>query len=274
MSYIRINVNKAAGGGAPIGKSADVVVWDLSEVASWAQRDGKKVAMVGNITMKPNKYATIIQATQSTISIPPASSEGDEDRVAFTQVPEFMHPGDSLEYEEFVANMTNKSLAVGFRIGGCDGESAYYKVYGTPCNPLFLITEGQDNNEGRMQTIRFQQATPSKNLPGRYYGTITYDTTPVVAADTTDVDVAAGEGRYQLSDNAAATVITTLSNAVNQGVYTLLGSGGENPASITAANDFILAGAVEWTGDAGATLTVRAYAQDGGNFLFIEESRS
>jgi len=69
-------------------------------------------------------------------------------------------------------------------------------------------------------------------------------------------------------------VITTLSNATNKGVYTLVGSGGSNPASVTATDDFVLSGAVEWTGDAGATLTVRAYAQAGGEFLFIEESRT
>ena len=273
MSYVRIDVNKPLGGGSPQSKSSNIVVVDLDEVAQWPNRDSKGIKMVGEIIMKPGKYVTILQATASSISLP-ITSEGEEDAVSFTGLPEFYHPGSSLDFDEFVANMTNKNLALGFRVGACDGEEPYYKFYGTPCAPLSLLIEGQNNNEATRNMVRFQQFQRSRTLPGRYFGTVTLATVNTVPADTTEVNVINGTGRYQLQDNTAATVITSLTNANDKSVYTLIGSGGDNPASVAASNDFILAGAVAWQGLEGNKLTVRAYQQGAGDFIFIEESRS
>lgn len=271
--FARIDINKPQGGGAPQAKSQNVAIIDLDEVQYWPSRDDGGVKMVGDIVMKPGKYATILQATASSISLP-ITSEGEEDSVSFTSLPEFYHPGSSLEFDEFVSNMTNKNLAIGFRVGACDGDEPYYRFYGTPCTPLSLLVEGQNNNEATRNMVRFQQFQRSRTLPGRYYGNLTLATSNQVPAGTEVVNVGNGSGRYQLSDNAAATVITSLDNANPNGVYTLVGSGGENPASITAANDFILSGAVEWQGLAGSTITFRAYPQADGNYLFVEVSRT
>ena len=143
-----------------------------------------------------------IYGTSSSISLP-RTSEGEEDNISFSSLPEFAHPGSPVEIEEFFANMTNRPLGVAVRVGDCDGEDAFYRVYGTKCTPLSLMIEGQNNNDGTKDTVKFQQFAKSKVLPGRYYGTFTFDEAELVAVDSVSPDVAAGSGEYQLQDNAA-----------------------------------------------------------------------
>ena len=275
MSFVKVNIPKTSKGaaGAPQGKDTNIVVFDWTDVVFTPTRDSKGVKMEGTFQFKDGKYAVKIYATSSSISLP-RTSEGEEDQVGFSALPEFSHPGSPVEIEEFIQNMTNRPLGVAVRIGECDGEDPYYKVYGSKCNPLNLLVEGQDNNEALKDMMRFQQFRPSTRVPGRYYSTFTFDEATVVPADATTVDVANGDGEYQLQDNAAATEITTLENAVHGGTYTLLGSGGDNPATITAAGDFILAGATDWQGLAGSRITLKAYDQGAGSFVFFEHSRS
>lgn len=261
--------------GAPQGKSTDVIVFSFDHVdkMKWPKRDANGVKMVGNISFLTGKYIQEVYGTSSTISTPKAS-EGDEDNVGFTGTPEFSHPGSPLEIEEFIALNTNKQLGVAFRMGSCNGEEPYYKVYGTPCNPLRLMVEGQDNNEGVKDLMKFEQSRKADVLPGRYYGTWTRSTANVVVADATAVDVTAGEGEYQLTDNTAATIIAGITNPVEGGVYTLKGSGGSNPATIQASNTaFLLKDGVDWQGLAGTSITLKAF-DNGADFVFIEQSRS
>ncbi len=274
--FTKINIGRSqkAASGAPQGKSPHILVWDWEEVLSMPPRDGNGIKLEGGINFRPGKYAVKIYATSSSISLP-RTSEGEEDQVGFNSLPEFSHPGSSLEIEEFIANMTNRPLGVAVQTGDCDGGESYYKVYGTPCNPLSLLVEGQDNNEALKDMMKFQQFRKSIVLPARYYGTFTFDEANLVPADVTAVDVVNGSGEYQLQDNALATEIVDLSNAVHQGTYTLIGSGGTNPATITAASaNFILAGSTDWQGLAGSRITLKAYAQGAGEFVFIETSRS
>lgn len=258
--------------GAPQGKSTDVIVFDFANVKNWPGRDANKVKMVGAITFVTGTYIQEIYGTSSTISTPKAS-EGDEDNVGFTGTPEFSHPGSPLEIEEFIALNTNKQLGVAFKMGGCAGEEIYYKVYGTPCNPLRLIVEGQDNNDGVKDLMKFEQSRKADVLPGRYYGTWTKATANIVPADATQVDVTEGNGEYQLTDNTVATEITDIINAVDGGVYTLKGSGGANPATIQVSNaKFVLR--LDWQALANTTLTVIAFKKDDDSFVFVEQSRS
>lgn len=276
MSFVKVNIPKASNGaaGAPQGKDTDIVVFDWADVVFTPPRDSNGIKMVGSFQFKPGKYAVKIYATSSSINLP-RNGEGEEDSVGFSSLPEFSHPGSPLEIEEFIQNMTNRALGVAVRVGDCDGtEDPYYKVYGSKCNPLSLLPEGQDNNEGVKDLIKFQQFRRAKSLPGRYYGTFTFDEANLVPADATTPDVAAGSGEYQLQDNTVATAITGLANATHGGTYTLLGSGGTNPSTIAAGGNFILAGATDWQGLAGSRITLKAYEQDAGNFVFFEHSRS
>ncbi|NYJ27517.1 hypothetical protein [Allomuricauda sp. ARW1Y1] len=262
------------GNGGAEDKNFEIVLIDLNDVLTWPSRDDNKVKMLGNIVMKDGKYVTKMQVTASKTSLP-LGSEGEEDNVSLNSLPEFSFPGSTLDSEEFFANWLNKSMAVGVRVGACGGETPFYRIFGTPCAPLSLLPEIQNDNDATASMVKFQQFAKTRNMPGRYSGTFTLATVNTVTADATTVDVANGTGEYQLQDNAATTVITDISNAVTGEVYTLLGSGGANPATIEASNtNFVLAGGVDWQGLSGATLTVRAYDAGGGDHVFVEESRS
>lgn len=262
------------GNGGPESKSFEIILIDLTEVSFWPPRDDNKVAMVGNIVMQDGKYVTKMQVTNSKTSTP-LGSEGDEDNVSLNSLPEFSFPGWTLDAEELFANWLNKSMAVGVRVGACEGDSPFYRIFGTPCAPLSLLPEGQNDNDAAVLMPKFQQFQKTRNMPGRYYGTFTFATVNNVAADTTAIDVTAGEGEYQLVDNTGATVITDLENASTGSRYTLIGSGGSNPATIQAANaNFVLAGGVDWQALAGTTITFEAFDAGGGDHIFVEKSRT
>jgi hypothetical protein len=97
--------------------------------------------------------------------------------------------------------------------------------------------------------------------------------TDTVAADATSVNLAEGPGRYQLTDGtSSAATITTCTNAGDGGVYTLLGSGGAHPSTITGT-DFLLASGTAWNALAGAEITVKAFKSGQSAWKFIELSR-
>lgn len=272
-NYVNPSLVKKGRGSAE-GKSLLITLIDLSDVSIWPGRDDNKVKMLGNIVMKAGKYMTQIEVTPSKTNLP-LGSEGEEDNASLNSLPEFVYPGSTLDIEELFANWLGRSVAVLVRVGACDGNDAFYRTYGTPCAPLSLFPEGQNDNDATNSMLKFQQFAKTDIMPGRYYGTLTLDTVNNVAADTVNVDVAAGDGQYQLVDNTGATVITDLINAVTGGSYTLLGSGGGNPATIEASNvNFLLAGAVDWQGLAGASITFKAYDAGGGDHVLIEQSRS
>lgn len=271
--YVKPNLI-SKGSGSAESKNLEIVLIDLTDVSTWPGRDDNGVVMDGSIVFKANTYATKMQVTSSKTSLP-LSSEGDEDNVSLSALPEFSFPGSTQEVEEFVANWLNKSMAVAVRVGACDGNSPFWRIYGSPCAPLSLLPEQQNDNDATVTMVKFQQFAKTRNVPARYNGTFTFATATTVAADATTVDVSNGQGEYQLTDNAAATVITDLTNATTGESYTLLGSGGSNPATIEASNaNFVLAGAVDWQGLAGKSLTVKAYDAGGGDHVFIEVSRT
>lgn len=273
MAYVKPNIiNK--GQGSAESKSQEIILIDLADVLTWPSRNENGVVLVGNIAMKAGKYVTKMEVTASKTSLPLAS-EGEEDNVSVNSLPEFQFPGSTLDVEEFISNWLNKSMAVGVKVGACDGGTPFYRMYGSPCAPLSLLPEGLNNNDATAFMIKFQQFAKTRSLPGRYSGTFTFATVTTVSADATTVDVTNGSGEYQLQNNTGATVITDITNAVTGGVYTLIGSGGSNPATIEATNaNFLLAGAVDWQGLSGATLTVRAYDAGGGDHIFVEEGRT
>lgn len=262
------------GNGAAESKSFEIVLIDAADILFTPPRDANGIKMVGNFLLKDGAYVTKVQVTASKTTLP-LSSEGEEDNISINALPEFTVAGSPLEAEELMQNWLNRSVIALVHIGACNDPNPFYRVYGSKCAPLSLLPEGQNDNDGTNLMFKFQQFTKSGIMPGRYYGTLTEATANNVAADATTVDVANGSGEYQLTDNTGATVLTDLVNAVTGQVYTLIGSGGSNPATIDAANaNFVLAGGVDWQGLSGATLTLEAYDAGGGDHVFIEKSRS
>jgi hypothetical protein len=262
------------GKGAAESKSFEIILTDINDILTTPNRNDGKVLMVGNYQWKPGKYATIIQVTNSKTTLPLAS-EGEEDNASINSLPEFTMAGSPLEGEELMANWLNRGIIAFVKVGACGDPNPFWRVYGSKCAPLTLMPEGQNDNDGTNLMFKFIQHTKTDMMPGRYTGTITLATATVIAADAETVNVVNGDGEYQLTNNTDATIITDLINAVTGGTYTLLGSGGTNPATIEASNaNFLLAGAVDWQGLAGAKLTVKAYDAGGGDHIFVEHSRS
>lgn len=274
MTYVKPSLISKGNGGSE-SKNFEIVVMDAADIVSIPARNSSGIALLGgNFVFADGKYATKLQVTSSKTSLP-VTSEGEEDNMSISSLPEFSFPGSTLEIEEFIQNWTNKSIIVAVRVGACSGVSAFWRIYGSKCTPLNLIVEIQNNNDATMALLKFQQFTKSVDMPARYSGTFTYATANVVAADATAIDASNGSGEYQLADNTGATVISDITNAATGSVYTILGSGGTNPATIEASNtNFLLAGAVDWSGTAGATLTVEAIDAGGGDHVFVEKSRT
>ena len=278
MSYIKIDVKKSsktAPGGAE-SKDPNIVIVADSDILNSPNKDGKGVRYAGDFVFKPGTYAIKVYATPSSIK-QNKNADGDEDAVAVTQGLEFSHPGDELEINEFLQNWLGKGAVIFVKTGACDGQS-YYKVYGSTCAPVQLKFEGQNDNDGTKNTIKFEAFKKTTTVPGFYFGNLTFDTVlSVIAVDLATVDVTPGNGEYQLTDGSVAPVaITDLVNGSQNDIITLLGSGGANPSTI-AANEakFLLANGADWTANAGESITFKGYKNGAtdADILWIEQSR-
>jgi len=149
------------------------------------------------------------------------------------------------------------------------------KLYGTPCAPLQMVYDAKDTKDTNHTEFTF---TSSQKGPivCDYQGTTTFDTvTGTVDADATTVDVAAGEGQYQLTDGTAAAVdLTALTNPADGKTYTLLGSGGTYPSTIAASGNWLLKSGVAWTALTGASITLKAFKDGASTYKFLEISRT
>lgn len=177
---------------APVPKFSNVLfirVRDLAKDASgkitgFPTKDANGVKMTGAFTMTATEKAVGVYCTPSTISRND-TSEGDDDAVAFIQNFEGHHPGDSLPFNEWVQNNINEDFII---ITSECSESDGTRVHGTPCNPMKLTFEGQDNNEAKKGMLKFSQKMRSKFKSAHYTGVL-----PAIAADA-DYDGSGASG--------------------------------------------------------------------------------
>jgi hypothetical protein len=271
MTYVKVNVSKPQK--LSPGKGGDkkdrIILVDADDLVSEASRDAKGIVITGNHVFKAGAYAIQMYVTQNSVSGTPRS-EGEIDSEGIIQELIFAHPGSSKEIREMRANWLHRNI-IAFVEKCSDGS---IDQYGASCAPLRMAFEAPDNNEMNRTTFTLTSAVKGPDV-AIYEGTLTLaEPAALVDADETSIDLTAGSGEYQLTDNAAATEITTCTNAVDGLVFTLIGSGGSNPATITDANDFILKNGATWTGLAGATITFKAYKSAAAAYSFIELSRS
>lgn len=266
--YAKVNVqkpgdNKGVGG----DKKDKVIIFDFDDVATMPARDDAGIVITGDIVMSPGAYMVKIYATQSSIKAG-ADSEGDPDAKGILHSVEFEHPGDSQEIREFRANWMNKNI--GIVIERC--STTKKNLYGTPCSPLQMVFKAEDDKDKNKTTFTFKSTQKGPDVAD-YQGTLTLsEVTDTVAANATSIDLAAGEGRYQLTDGtSAAATITTCTNAVDGGRYTLVGSGGSHPS--TLSTDFVLKNGTAWTALSGAEITVQAFKSGASAWKFFELSR-
>jgi hypothetical protein len=135
--------------------------------------------------MKAAKKPVGVYATNSTIN-PYHTSEGDPDAKGFIHHVDFEHPGTGIEVEEFFENNLNENL--GAIVIDCDAQAnVLCKIAGTPCQPLQITVNSQDNNEGNKNTVQMASI-----LRGPALGRIAKSLIPVT--DNADVNSVLGLG--------------------------------------------------------------------------------
>ncbi len=270
MSYVKIDVQKPAtvSPGRGGNKKNKVTVVDVADILTEAKRDSNGVVIAAKHIFKANAYAITLEITPTSLS-GKATSDGDLDAEGVTQEFVFEHPGSEQEIREFRANWLGKDVMI-FDERCSDGR---INQYGEACNPVRMKFEATDDKDVNKSVFTFASVSKGNDV-AIYNNTLTLST-PIsnVAADAISIDLTAGAGEYQLTDNTVATAITTATNATDGMVFTLLGSGGVNPATISAG-DFVLSGGVSWSGIANAKITFKAFKDGASSWKFFELSRS
>lgn len=270
MIYAKFDVKKPssnAGRGSDIIGTAIVFEWD--DVLSGFERDDDEITIPGNLVFKPGAIMQKIDFTKSTLKNT-TKSDGDDDKKGIIQGCEFQHPGKDIEIRKFRNYYLNKDIGIIY--DHCN-PATDPDLYGTKCNPLQMNFEGEESKDTIHTQFNFNSTGKGADVAA-YKGTNTFSAVELVPADAVSIDLAAGDGQYQLVDNAAPTVINAVANAVDKVVFTLLGSGGDNPASIAAGGIFTLQAGAAWSGVAGATITFKVFKDGAATFACIEQSRT
>lgn len=268
--YTKVNVEKPGSNmGVGGNKKAEIILFDMDDVLTFAPRDGNGVVTPGSLVFKPGAYMIKLYATQNTIEAG-HKGEGDPDKKGYIQNVKFEHPGNENAILEFDANWLNRNC--GIIIQRC--STTKKTMFGTPCSPMQMVSEALDTKDTTHTVFTFASSQKGP-IESDYQGTTTFDTvTGTVAADALAVDVAAGEGQYQLTSGlAAAAVISGLTNPTDSLSYTLLGSGGAFPSTLDPTG-FLLKNGTAWTALAGATITFKAFKDGATTYQFLETSRT
>lgn len=272
MSYVKVSVAKPGDNMGVGGNKKDkITLFDFDDVLTFPSRDSKGILIEDNITFKSGAYSIALYVTQHTIKSNP-KSEGDPDNKGVIQSLTFEHPGDAQAILEFRANWLNRNI--GAIVERCsDGRKT---LYGSPCAPLQMQYDHTDDKDKNATTFTLAstQKGPDQAI---YSGTVTLETvTGTVAAGATTVDLENGPGEYQLTTGASsAAAITDCSNAVDGMVFSLLGSGGAHPSTISStATAFLLTNGATWTALAGAKITFKVKKDGASSFKFVEVSRT
>lgn len=272
MSYVKVSVAKPGNNMGVGGNKKDkITLFDFDDVLTFPSRDSKGILITDNIIFKDGAYSITLYVTQHTIKANP-KTEGDPDNKGVMQSLVFEHPGDEQAILEFRSNWMNRNI--GAIVERCsDGRKT---LHGSPCAPLQMQYDHTDDKDKNATTFTLASAQKGPDI-AIYSGTVTLESvTDTVAADATSIDLAAGEGQYQLTDGtSSAAAITGCTNGVNNLVFTLLGSGGSHPSTIAAtATAFLLRNGTTWTALAGAKITFQVVKDGASSYKFVEISRS
>lgn len=152
MSYARVSVKKAGdNAGRAKGKRSYLIVFDWRDVQTHT-RDDKGVKVTA-FAFLPDKKPIGVYATPTTQNVYHQAA-GASDGRSFIHHCDFEHPGDALEFNEFIENNSNTPLGV-IQVP-CQGNDG--RIAGLPCNPLEITQDnGQANNEATKHAIQMVQ---------------------------------------------------------------------------------------------------------------------
>ncbi|MEA4975981.1 MAG: hypothetical protein VB046_09625 [Paludibacter sp.] len=153
MPYARVTVKKAGdNAGRTKGKASYLIVFDWRDVETYTRDD--KGVKVNAFAFKTGKTPIGIYATPTTQNVYHQAA-GASDGRSFIHHCDFEHPGDALEFNEFMENNSNVPLGV---IQVPCGSSTDCRIAGLPCNPLEITQDnGQANNEATKHAIQMTQ---------------------------------------------------------------------------------------------------------------------
>ncbi len=195
MTYTKVSIRKSIGGGAgtPAAKDPNVIIIRVRDLATDANgnvtgfptRDSQGVKSASGFTMADAEKAQAIYMTPTTINRFD-NAEGDPDKAGWTHNFSGEHPGDELGFAEWLQNNINEDFII---VSKECGDDLGTRVHGTPCNPMKLQVEAQDNSEGKMSTLTFAQSQR-----GKYKSMHFRHTLPDLAADWAEGSSSSGGG--------------------------------------------------------------------------------
>ncbi|MDN3665614.1 hypothetical protein ACFFU1_16675 [Algibacter miyuki] len=274
MTVFRKSVPKPQGGsGTAKPRNGKLTVIYTDDVISEPTRDSNGVKMVGNYVLAPGAKMETLYATPSTQKFT-QEIEGEEDMEGFIKKLEAIHPADDLAINEFVQNNIGVPVIIIFG-EGCG--SAAGRVLGSVCNPMKLKGSAANDNEGRKNTLMYEQSVKDVHVAGFYYGEITLSSN--FEAATVDLDLTIANGAVQQLPVLAATdTISVLSTDLENGtIVSLIGGGGADPAvldpGVQGVVNVILLNDTQWVALDKAVINLEVIAGGATTYL-LERSRS
>lgn len=274
MTSIRKSVPKPPGGsGTAKPKKGLLTVIYADDVLSEPARDSKGVKMVGNFVLSAGAKMETLYATPSTQKFT-QEIDGDEDMEGFVKKLEAIHPADDLEINEFVQNNVGVPVIIIFG-EGCG--SAAGRVLGSVCNPMKLKGSAANDNEGRKNTLMYEQSVKDDKVAGFYYGEITLSSN-FIAADV-DLELTVANGVVQQLPSLATTdaITATSIDFTNGTIVSLIGGGGVAPATLDSgvqgAVTVILLNDTQWVALDKAVINLEVI-EAGATTYLLERSRA
>ncbi|WP_162343214.1 hypothetical protein [Cyclobacterium salsum] len=160
MTYVKVSIPKIRlGAGAPKPKEPNVIFILSEDVESMPTKDGVK--STSPIVLKDGKKAMAVYMNPKSINrFDSSEGEASEEMAGWLSNFEGQRPGD----DEHFAAWLQEHLNEGFLIITKEcGDALGTRLQGTPCNPLFMSVEAQDNQEGIMSTLTMVSGQRSFN---------------------------------------------------------------------------------------------------------------
>ncbi len=153
MQYIKKSIGRITGGaGNPSPKHPTILIFEWDDVERFPTRVVGVTTYSEGFELKEGAKLQPLYATPSSIEVL-QESEGDADARGYKKGVKFDHPGNSADIEDFIEYNSNRNL--GAIVRSCDGKTV--RIIGSPCNPLSLKAETQDNKDGTKTSMTLQQ---------------------------------------------------------------------------------------------------------------------
>lgn len=167
MTYIQVSIPKIrTGAGAPKPKSPNAILVLATDVLTMPTKSG--VVSTSDLVLKAEKKGVAVYFTPKSINrFDSSDGESSNEMAGFISNFVAARPGD----DEFFAAWLQEHLNEGFLIISKEcGDALGTRLQGTPCNPMYMTVEGQDNEEGIMSTLTFASSQRSANKMIHYRG--------------------------------------------------------------------------------------------------------